>query len=106
MSNVRDPLDEIIEKLEQDREEINKRKEQLSKIEAKRYEMSLEDEQDSSSKKVIQDVKDPLDELIKELEQDEYQFEENAQSEEQPVEVNVKEEIEETKEQDKEDRER
>lgn len=113
-------LDEIIYSLEKDRNDFNAQMENLKRIESKRYELTLGDEQDSlgeimkdSSQKVEaveekQDSLEFLDEVIQELEHDGCEFEENAPSVEEPVELNEKEEVEEIKEPEpeKEDRER
>lgn len=111
-------LDEIIYSVEKDRNDSNDENERLKKIEAKRYEMTLGDEQDSLAEikkdslqevEVVEEKQDPLeflDEIITEMEAEGYKLEENAPSVEQTV--NEREEVEETKEQEpeKEDRER
>lgn len=81
MSNDRDHLDEIIEQLELEREESNNRNEQLAKIEAKRYELTLGDEQDSLGEIRKDSLKtlDPQDETIEEVKNDDYQFEESIE---------------------------
>lgn len=107
-------LDEIIYSLEKDRNESNYEDERLKRIEAKRYELTLGDEQDSLGEikkdalekvEVVEEKQNTLeflDEIIAEME-----TEEKSPIAEQPA-LNEREEVKETKEPDteKKDRER
>jgi len=111
-------LDEIIYSLEKDRNDSNAQMENLKRMERKRYELTLGDEQDSLGEikkdalqkvEVVEEKQDALtflDEIIAEME-----AKENSPSEEQPV-LHERKEVEETKEPEqklepeKEDRER
>jgi len=88
--------DEIVRKLNKDRDEVNQRMEQLAKIEAKRYELTLGDEQDSLAEikkdslqaaEVVEEKQDSLDVLIQEMKKEKFK-EPNVPDVEQPEEIN------------------